>query len=227
MAQEATRDYKFSDGTLKQYADKVVTSITRDAADFATRGVNGATLTAFQGLIDDFDGSSTDEELVGYITTATEQKDAAREIVVKHIRKVRGIADVTFQGKGLYNSFGFEDMSKLSDDDLCRMAGRVHRVATKFLTDMQADGLTQQMLTDLKAANDDFDKKMDDQVAAQENRDIETQQRILLGNKLFVEVSRLIKIGKGLYQDSDEARYNDYILPPDEGGENKTPPPTT
>ncbi len=227
MAKEQKRDYNFSDAVLKQFADQLKTSITRDAGDFATRGVNGATITNYQQLIDDFAATTTDEESMGFISNEALQKDAAREVLIKAVRKVRGIADVTFKGEGLYNSFGFEDMLRLDDNDLCRMSARVHRVATKFKADMAGDGLTEQMLTDLETASKDFDEKIDKVVASQEDRDIATQHRIVTGNILFAEIRRLLKIGKALYEDTDEAKYNDYMLPPDEGGENKTPPPTT
>ncbi len=213
MAQQPKRQYNFSDGTLRQFADQLKINVTRDAADFTPRGITATSLTSLQTLIDGFDGITTDEELLGRVTTATEQKEAARETLVRQLRAIRGIADVAYNGKGMYKSFGFEDMTKANDADLYRMAVRVHRVATEELTVLTPHGLTTAMLTDLQSACTDFDQKLDKQVTAMNNRDIAKQERIAAGNNLFTEVSRIIKIGKAIYQANDAARYNDYILP--------------
>ncbi len=230
MAQQPKRQYNFSDGTLRQYADQLKNNVTRDSADFTQRGVTATNLTNLQTLINGFDGITTDEELLGRVTTATEEKDAARETLTKQLRTIRGIADVAYDSKGMYRSFGFEDMAKSSDGDLYRMAVRVHRVATELLTEMTAHGLTAAMLTDLQAATTNFDQKLDKQVTAMNNRDIAAQERIAAGNNLFTEVSRIVKVGKALYQDTDAARFNDYILPAtasNGGGAEKVVPPTS
>jgi hypothetical protein len=228
MAQQPRRQYNFSDGTLRQFADQLKINVTRDAADFTPRGITATTLTNLQTLINGFDGITTDEELLGRVTTATERKETARETLIKQLRAIRGIADVAYNGKGMYKSFGFEDMTKASDEDLYRMAGRVHRVATEELEELTPHGLTAAMLTDLKAAATDFDEKIDKQVAAMNNRDIAKQERIAAGNNLFTEVSRIVKVGKAIYQDTDAARFNDYILPAatsSGGGEEKPEDP--
>lgn len=43
-------------------------------------------------------------------------------------------------------------------------------------------------------------------------RVIATQNRVLAGNSVYAELVRLCDIGKTLFQDSDEAKYNDYVL---------------
>lgn len=225
MAKPINRQYRFSDGTLRQYADSLKISVTRDAADFTPRGITASQLTGFQTLINTFDGITTDEELLGRATTATEEKEAARKIVEKQLRNIRGIADAAYNGKGLYKSFGFEDMTRVSDGDLYRMSVRIQRVASEQQADLIPHGLTDGMLSELQDATNDFDVKIDNQVTAQRNRDLAAQERIGAGNNLFAEVQRFVKVGKSIYQDIDEARYNDYLLPIERSGNDDEPTP--
>jgi len=48
--------------------------------------------------------------------------------------------------------------------------------------------------------------------SATENRDLQTQDRIIKGNLLWDEMGRLASIGRSLFEDTDEALYNDYVL---------------
>src|SRR4051812_27237481 len=109
---ETTRNYPFSDGDLKQKCDEVKTSVTRDADDFATRGVTTGVLDDFQDSIGLFDDFPTDEELEGVVMEATENKLTRATDLRKQVRTVRGIAADTFGEKGKYRSFGFEGMDK-------------------------------------------------------------------------------------------------------------------
>ena len=51
----AVRDYGFSDGELKQYADEIISSIKRDIVEFSERGVTATRLNALQQKLANFD----------------------------------------------------------------------------------------------------------------------------------------------------------------------------
>ena len=73
-----------ADSQLKQLADGLKTTITRDLADFATRNITATQLATYQTWIDAFDATSTDEELLGSVAVAT----ATKNEVAENIRKV-------------------------------------------------------------------------------------------------------------------------------------------
>ena len=210
--QPVARTYTFADADLKQKADLLATSIKRDLAAFATRNINQTNLDALGALIAAFDETSTDEELLGQSVAATETKDATAEAVRRAIRPIRNMAEVAYKGKGKYHVFGFEDMANLSDNDLYRMGRRVVRVATRQKADLEPQGLTDAMLTNLGNFCMQLDTDIDNMGAQAENRDLETQDRVTKGNALYAEVMTLASIGKSLFEDSDEARYNDYVM---------------
>jgi len=223
-----TRLYSMADSQLKQLADGLKTTITRDLADFATRNITATQLATYQTWIDAFDATSTDEELLGSVTVATATKNEVAENIRKAIRNIRGIAATAFNSKGKYNIFAFEDLARLTDADLYRLAKRVVRVSGKFFTEMAAHGLVQAQITELTNLSQNLDTAIDDIEDAIETRDLETQDRIAKGNTLWQEMIRLAGIGKSLYQDTNEAKYNDYVLIGSNDGEldATTTPPT-
>lgn len=215
-----TRNYAMADAELKQKADGLAASITRDLTDFASRNINAASVTSFKTFITSFDSTSTDEELLGELKDATDAKNLVAENIRKAIRHIRNMAEIVYHNKGKYTSFGFEEMANMSDADLYRLAKRVVRVGTKFLADLAPQGLTAAQLTNIQTLATQLDTAIDTVEDKIENRDIETQDRIKKGNLLWDEMTKLGSIGKTIYEDIDEAKYNDYILVPP-----ATPPP--
>ncbi len=224
MAQQViTRNYPFSDGTLKQTADGLVATIARDLADLTVRKVTAASNTNLINLITAFDEHSTDEELLGLVEAATNNKLAKRTQAEKIIRSIRNMADIVYDGKGKYKSFGFEELTEMSDDNFYRLAKRVVRIGTKFLADLAPQGLDATILNNLKLLAKEFDDAIDAIEDAVENRDIETQERIKKGNALWKEMGILASVGKSVYEDVNEAKFNDYVLTPSASGSGSTP----
>ncbi len=224
---ETKRDYNMADGDLKQKADMVVYNVNRDIANFASRNVTGATVLSLKGLITTFDDAPTDSELLGPVMDATLQLDTAANNLRMGIRTIRNMAENKFKGEGLYNSFGFEDMDSLSHNDLYRLGKKVGRVGNTLLAQLASEGLTAAGVTNIISLATALDTALDTQHAAIETRDMATQDRIVKGNTLWAEMVRLAGIGKTIFADVDEAKYNDYVLTdaPSPAGGNTPPSP--
>jgi hypothetical protein len=221
-----TRMYSLSDGDLKQKADGLANTLTRDLTDLAARKITDANVKDLRKLISNFDEHSTDAELQGLVEDATIKKNATRKEAEIAIRSIRNMADIVYSGKGKYSNFGFEDLTKVSDADFYRQAKRVGRMATKYLPDLEPQGLTADQIDALKKLATNFDNDIDAIEDAVENRDVETQERINKGNTLWAEMSKLASVGKAVYEDTNEAKFNDYVLMPTPGGDSKTDAPT-
>ena len=227
MKQTEVRLYTIADADLKQVADDLKDTISRDAADFATRNVAAPQLTAFEALSSTFDDTTTDVELLGMVTDAVQKKNAIVDGLHTAIRTIRSMAEQAYNSKGKYNVFGFENMTEQSNNDLYRMAKRVVRVGTSLQADLAVQGLQANQLADLAAKATSLDAAIDAVHDAEEQRDLEAQGRIRKGNALYKEMMRLSSIGKSLYQDTDEAKFNDYVLigskaNPDDKGDTPT-----
>jgi len=222
-----TRNYSLSDGDLKQKADGLASSLTRDLPDLAARKITDGFIKHLQELTSNFDEHSTDAELLGLVEDATIKKNATRKEAEVAIRAIRNMADITYSGKGKYSNFGFEDLTHVTDANFYRLAKRVIRMATKYLPDLEPQGLTADQITALQSLVKNFDDNIDAIEEAIENRDVETQERINKGNTLWAEMSKLASVGKSVYEDTNEAKFNDYVLTPSPGSNGKTDTPVT
>ncbi|MEO5572388.1 MAG: hypothetical protein ABIT08_07495 [Bacteroidia bacterium] len=223
--QPATRNYKFSDGFLKQKCDDVATSVTRDQTEFTPRGITAANVTAFETQSNNFGDIPTDEELQGAVSAATETKDDSAEQVRVAIRTVRTMAENKWgESSARYRTYDFKEMSRLPDEDLVRLGKRVIRVGTNQLPDLVSEGLTAAFLTALGLLVTDFDKDIDKQNDAEEDRDIATEDRIEAGNDLYKVLVRICNTGKDIWESRDEAKYNDYVIYDTPSGGPEPPP---
>lgn len=209
---KVVRDYKISDGNLKQTVDNACNSMDRDAADFAKRKVTAADIAALRQEADDFGNLNTDEENEGLVRDAEDKRDALAENVRVAIRPIRNMAEIAFDGKGMYNTFGFEGMAQMDVPDLIKLGKRVVRMANKCLPDLTKQGLTPADLTNLTNQTNDLDKAVDEVEKQKENRELDAQLRIIKGNALFAKYSKYCKIGQSLYADTNPAKYNDYVI---------------
>jgi len=213
MKKMLTRNYKFSDGFLKQKADDIIGSVQRDIAQFATRGVTAATITALQSSIVSFDNTQTDEELQGALSGATDAKNVLASNLKTAIRTVRTMAENKLgTSHALYRAYGFDGMDEMRDEELYRLGKRMVREATVQLSQLASEGLTTAMITSLNTLNTNFDNAIDAQEGAVKNRDIKTQERIEKGNAVYKEIVRLCNTGKDIFSTTDEAKYNDYVI---------------
>jgi hypothetical protein len=209
---EIVRDYKIGDDELWQQADSLVLSMQRDAADFANRMVDSVRISEITNLSNQFKNLPTDPELLGIISTATEVKNANALDLRKKLSSVRSMAASKFGENGKFKTFDFGALSNLTDSDLYRTAKRVVRVGTSFLPDLATEGLTVGLLTQITTLATTFDSNIDAMESAKENRDIKTQERVIVGNNLWAVMVKYANVGKSLYEFTDEARYNDYVL---------------
>jgi len=212
--QTITRSYPFADGELKQKADQLANTLTRDLTDLAARKITDGFIKHLRELTGSFDDHSTDQELVGLVTDATLKKNATRKEAEVAVRSIRNMADIVYSGKGKYNNFGFEDLTRMTDTDFYRLTKRVVRTATRFLPDLEPQGLTAAQIDALQTLSKKFDDDLDVLEDAVDNRDLETQERINKGNMLWAEMTKLASVGKSVFEDTNEAKFNDYVLMP-------------
>lgn len=221
---EIVRKYRCSDDELAQKADGLVDSMTRDTADFATRKVDATRIAEVTTLSNQFKNYPTDKELQGAVTVATEIKDATKKDLVEKLSKVRNMAETKYGKSGKFKTFGFGELSRLKDDILFKTSKRVVRVGTTLLAELATEGLTAAQLTEISTVGATLDTNIDAIEAAEENRDIKTQERIIIGNNLWDKMVTYANIGKSLFEFKDEARYNDYVLTDAPSSTTQTPP---
>lgn len=212
-SKESTRNYRMSDAELKQNGDNIISLINQDIIDFNDRGFSATKQTELENAIQAFSDYPSDEQLEGQKISATENKNTTRKVLEKSMRTFFLSAENVFgYGTGKYKEFGNADLTKQSDEELVRNAKILVQTAAKYLTQLSTEGITQTKIDLLEANRRNFDEGIDAQRMAIRERDAATEERINLGNALYALVVKYANIGKDIWYDSNESRYNDYVI---------------
>lgn len=215
MAQRkvVVRKYNMSDAELSGHCRNIRMFVQRDILDFLNRGVSEASIEAFYQQRMDWDSFDEDVVKVGEITVATEDKDASEEKLRLALRTYRSMAHNKWGiNHRNYRIYKFERLHHTTDDILHRLARTVKLVGPTHLADLATEGLTQDMLDNIEHLDVEFELNIDLQQNAQTDREIQTQQRIEMGNSLYKEMMRLSNIGKDLYASTNAVRYKEYVV---------------
>jgi hypothetical protein len=222
---QVKRDFIMSDAILKQKADELIALIDRDIAEFTDRGYNAAKkdeLTTARNTVDNF---PNDEQLEAIKMNLTEQKDAARNTLEKTMRSIFNMAENVF---GLYSArykeFGDAGISQQSDAELVRVAKIMSLTAEKYLTELSDEGLTSEKVATLIAQRNALDMAIDKQAQGISDRDVAAEGRIEALNKLYQLLTKYTGIGKDIFYETNEAKYNDYIIYDTPSGQPEIPP---
>jgi len=209
------RNYNMPDADLCMFTSNLVGFMTRDIIEYGGYGVDAADVTAMQTLGNAFEIFPSDEIYLANVSIATEDKDAAFEALRLAIRNVTNRAlNKWGEGAARYKKFGVIGMARFNDRDMLYAGRRVHLVGTEYLTDLADQGLTLLMLTTLQTAAQDFEDAMNELKDKQAERDIKAEERIEKGNELYSFVVRYCDIGKQIWENVSEAKYNDYVIYP-------------
>ncbi len=223
---EVTRDYSFSDSHLVTTAYEKQGFIDRDIAEFATYNIDAAVSLAFKTDTIAFQSFRTDEDLLGIQEDKTAEKETAAEELKTPIRIVMSHVDLKYDvNSARYKRFGTIGMDEMDDEHLLICGTRVVSVATDTLADFASVGLTQAMIDDVEAKTDNYKAKLKAQADAVAERDIFTEDRIEMGNALYKKMSDYCEVGKSIWLETDEAKYNDYVIYDSQGNVVVPPPP--
>lgn len=210
---ELRRNYSMSNPELMDMVGDFVGYMTRDAAEFAVRGVDAAAITAFEALGNAFEVFPPDEVYSAQITAEVDAKNAAREQSMIYARKITGFFE---QQWGIdswqYKQLAAWSLNSSSDSKFKAVCRNIVAMATENLTTLSAIGMTQ---TDIDNLEDEVQVMEDKGHAAalkKALRDSKTEERIEKGNELYGYLSKYAAVGKLIWEDVNESKYNDYII---------------
>jgi len=202
--------------------------MTRDATEFLAYSVTADDIADFKALGDALEVFPTDDWYLGNVSIATEDKDAKADALRLAIRSISVRAENKWgPNSARYKQFRVTGMNKFNDRDLLVCARHVHYVGTQYLTDLASEGLTQTILDNFLALAEEFEQSMNAQIDAVAQRDIKTEERVVMGNELYSYVVKYCNIGKQIWENVNEAKYNDYVIYVGGGGGGtpEVPPP--
>ncbi len=221
-----TRGYLFPDAVLKQKADEFINLLDRDIVEFTDRGYSPAKRTELmeaRSAVEDF---PSDEQLEAIKIDLTNQKETARRALEKSMRTILNMAENTFGfGSAKHREFGASDITRQPDAEIVRNARIMSAAADKYLRELENEGLTEDKIATLIAQRDELDLAIDAQAKGISDRDVATEDRIEVLNTLYKLLTKYAGIGQDIFYETDEAKYNDYIIYDTPSGLPDVPPP--
>jgi hypothetical protein len=216
--EEVKRVYHFADSWLIELSNRTKQFILRDISEFGSYNVDAAAVTVFDNEINAFEAFETDEEFAGLQSEKTEAKDAAMDSVKYDIRSIMTRIESKHKPKtARYRRFGTKGLNEMYNGHVLSCGRRVARVATAVLADYTNVGLTAIIITALETKCQTLEDKIDEQADAIADRDIATEDRIEMGNALYGKLMNYCSFGQQIWVETDEAKYNDYIIYTSEG----------
>jgi hypothetical protein len=210
---ESTRSYSMSDAELCLFASNIVVYMNRDSTEFANRGIDAAAINAFEALGNAFEIFPTDDEYVGLITIEVTAKNNLRAELLEDIQAVSGFFEQKWGlESGQYKRLGIKRIHGSSDAIFLVKSREVARVAGEYLADLSGIGLSQTMIDSLETKAQSFEDKLNAINEKKALRDEKARDRTENGNELYSYVKQYSTIGKLIWENTDEAKYNDYVI---------------
>jgi hypothetical protein len=210
---EVVRLYNFSDAKLIEIGNEKIAFMRRDADAFASFGLDNTKFTELETKITDFSNLITDIETSSEQVEITKQKDEKAEELRVAIRSVMTRAAQKYGNTSArYANYGTDTLSKQSDSELIITAKRVVRVGTANLSDLASEGLENTHLDKIGTLNDEFGTLLINQKLKIGERDIKQEDRVEDGNAIYSLLIKYTQTGQDIWETSDVAKYNDYII---------------
>jgi hypothetical protein len=226
--QTAVREYNFSDAKLITTTGSIIGSVETDQALFTARGVPPSRLATLKTKVTAFTNIPSDTAKQAAVSEATLVRDSIANTVLLELRSVRTMAQNKFGVKSpTYRGFGFEGMDNLSDDSLYFVGTGALNAAILVKTELADQGLTEDMLDQIQVDLTSLHEAILGKLKADKFRDSHTQFRIDSGNEIYREVVQICNIGKDIFRNTDEAKYNDFVIYNTASGEKPPPDPNT
>jgi hypothetical protein len=191
----------------------VIIAMERDFAEFTPRGITQVEIDAFKAQGDTFELYPTDDIFQNEIAIVVVEKNNTRNAITLKVRRISGYFEQKWGLKSpYYKQLGIKGMTDMKDDVFLVMARRVVQVATSRLADLSPIGLTQADIDALEADAQTFENKLNGIYEKTAERDVKTNERTALGNALYEQLAKYCAVGKNIWEDVNEAKYNDYVI---------------
>ncbi len=207
------RNYNMFDAELCMFTSNLCNFLTRDLNDLSILGLTEDMIDDLKSLGDTFEVFPPDETFVGDLMIATENKNSLR-FQLQEIMRTMALRVETKWGanSGKYKRLNPGQISRHIDDIFLTTSRDMHIKMNEYLPDMTNLGLSQDMLDDWADLNEQFELARNAQADAVALRDEKTKERINLGNQVYELVTTYCNFGKRIYEKTNPAKYNDYVI---------------
>lgn len=212
---ELITKYNFSNDYLMFKVGDVVGFMNRDITEFTARNITQADIDTFEAEGNVFETILPDSFYRSQITIEVDAKNAARESCQLQARKIAGYIEQAFGDKsGQYKSLSYGKLGNAQEKAFITGVRLVARAAEGYLGIASTYGLTQAMIDSLVAEAQMMEDKLHQVAQKEADRDIKANERVAAGNALYDKLVQYCSVGKSIWEDVNEAKYNDYVINP-------------
>ena len=211
--QSVHRQYNFPDADLYVLCMERIRFAQRDQKQFAQYGYEASRLKGFHNKCEQFRALPDDDELLGDQMIVTDKKYEAAEALKTAIRSLMTRVKMKYSNRsGRYRKFGTAKMGDMTDAQLLFCGRRVVRVARGQIDFLADVGVNENVLSRITEAARAFENAINIQQDKVADRDISVERRVEMGNQLYEELVTLCNIGKDIWAEKDQAKYENYTI---------------
>jgi hypothetical protein len=211
--QNIHRAHNFPDADLYQSCAQAIRQVQRDLLEFKQYGFGEDKLMGFMNQCEKFRQMPDDDEMVGDQMLVTEKKYETAERLKQTIRSIMTRVEMKFSNRGgRYRKFGTAKMGDMTDPQLLFCGRRVVRVARNQIDFLSDVGVNETLILRVQEACTAFETALNIQQDRIADRDIGVELRIEQGNKIYGLLIEVCQIGKDIWVDKDELKYEQYCI---------------
>lgn len=211
ISRERKTNFNMTYAELAVLGHQTCDTVIRDIAEFEKFGITSSKVTAFQSQVTALDNTPRDEEFQALVIDATNTKNQLAEEAKTLIRKaIVFIKDVYPDNSGIFKALNTAKLAHKNNDELSRTVYGIVRIARlkeeSFLPELQV------VVNELEGVNNQLLQMLKEQHLTIQDRDIATHERIELANSVYSQLSRFNYVGRTIWAETHEAKYNDYVV---------------
>jgi hypothetical protein len=187
--------------------------LRRDLEQLARLGMTAGKLDTLEYELDAWAELRTDEELAGDQMLATQRKEALAGQVREDLTGLLLRAKSHFGPySAYYHSFRATSVGRLSHRKLLLAGRSIYRRTERYLEELAGEGLTAEMLVELKILLDEYEEAVMLQEDAAADRVTATIERIDRANGMYRLLVKYCRAARQVWGPVSEARYNDFLM---------------
>jgi len=219
------RNYRFTDAELAIMGVGLTLPLNRDLSDLEIYGISNNSIENLNNFIDDFQALPTDAKLRNDLSFEIEKRESARNLILKIMRSISLRAKSIFGANSAkYRSMTPGNISQMTDNNLLASARQVLDASQNNAAELEAEGITAGYILNFNSAIESFAAAIDKVVERKNIRDESRDIRIKKGNELYALINKYCSYGKLIWSDVSPAKYNDYIIYPNQKSRKKEVP---
>ncbi len=211
--QSSKADFKIPLTFFYTFGKTKLMFLRRDLEQLACFGVTAGKLDALENELEAWADLPTDEEMEGDKVVVTQRKEALAGQLREILTGLLFRAESHFgQHSADYRSFGTTSVVRLYHLNLLLAARRIDRRAERYQEELAGEGLTTEMLVELKNLMDEYEEAIMAQEDAASDRIEATLERIGRANEIYRLLVKYCRTGRQVWGAVNEARYNDFLV---------------